>query len=474
MDESRSEPAPPPREDVSPRAPASPFRSILERSARAISRSRALEFRLKALTEELHTPEERAIEIAESALDALDATVSIAARLTLDGLHVELVGAAHLPGDLSARLQHVPVDADVPLAEVVRTGTSIYCVSRDDITTRYPEMRDLADRLGLHALAALPVRFLGALYGGVMFGFPSPRPFTAADRSAMRAQAARYARALRESRHYFAEREARAAESAARGIAEEGRAVAEAAARAKGDFVAVVSHELRTPLQAILGYSELLAEGVAGELNPTQEEFARRIALGGRALLQVVENLLGFSAAQLGRQRPDVVSFDLGRVVDEVVQLAEPLAREKRITVRADVASLRMTSDPQRVRQIVTNLVGNAIKFTERGEVAISIAASAPITPGGAAPAEPRVRIAVRDTGPGIDATDLPRLFEPFWRGSPSLPAQPQGTGLGLSIVRQLARLLGGDVQVESEPGVGSTFSVVLPLQLAVNGARGA
>ena len=174
-----------------------------------------------------------------------------------------------------------------------------------------------------------------------------------------------------------------------------------------------------------------------------------------------MENLLGFSAAQIGRHRVCVEPFDLRRVAEDVVELARPLAARKRLALRVELSSITMRSDARKVQQILTNLVGNAIKFTEQGEVVLSAAVTAPHEPGGTMPAPARVRMAVRDTGPGIDASDLSHLFEPFWQGTRAGSAA--GTGLGLSIVRDLARLLGGDVQVESARGVGSTFTVNLP-----------
>ncbi|MFL5619660.1 MAG: GAF domain-containing sensor histidine kinase [Gemmatimonadaceae bacterium] len=443
--------------------PGTPPRAVLHDSARAIARARQLEVRVAAVAQRLATAEERAVHVVEAALDALDASVGIAVRRHPDGRTIELIGATHLPDDLMGSFHNMPADAPMPVAEVVRTGRAFYCESREQLLARYPAMAVIVERLRLQALAAVPIRYLNELQGAVAFGFTTARTFSPGEKAVLRALGARYARSLRDARLYFAEHDARGAEAAARRVAEEARMVAEAAARAQGDFVAVVSHELRTPLQAILGYAELLADGVTGELTVQQQDFARRIATGSLSLLQLVENLLGFSAEQIGRQRADIETFDLRPIIGEVVALAEPLAARKGITLRADVSSIEMTSDPRRIRQILTNLVGNAIKFTAGGEAIVSVVVGAPTMPGGAAPKPSHVRIVVRDTGAGIAATDMPRLFEPFWQGRRAGAASMGGTGLGLSIVRQLARLLGGDVQVESTPGVGSTFTVCLP-----------
>ena len=463
---------PAPDEGASVRAVGRPPAvAALFESTRAVERARELEQQVKDVATHLPTAEERAVKIVDAALESLGASVGIAFRRTSDGRALELVGAAHVPDDVREALRLIPHDAPLPLAEACRTGRPSFCETREQIVERYPAMRGVVERLGLHALAAVPTRYLGEVQGAVAFGFVAPRSFAGGEKATLRALGARYARALRDARRYFAEHDARAAEAAARRAAEEARTVAEAVARAQGDFVAVVSHELRTPLQAILGYAELLADGLTGELLPQQREFARRIGSSSLSLLQIVENLLDFSAAQIGQQRANVQPFDLRELVVDVIALAEPLAARKAIVLRAEVAAISMTSDPRRIRQILTNLVGNAIKFTERGEVVVTAAVGASSAPEGVEHQVPQVRIVVRDTGTGIGAADLPRLFEPFWQGPRSPTAGVGGTGLGLSIVRQLARLLGGDVRVESTLGVGSSFTVTLPLVLPTHEA---
>ena len=448
--------------------PSGAARLAFDGAARAIARARELERRVHEVASRLQTPEEHAVVIVEAALETLEASVGVAVRRTSDGTAIELVGAAYLPDDVRSEFQRFPLDAPLPVAHVVRTGRPCYCESRHALVTQFPAMRDLAERLDLHALAAVPVRHMQEDHGAVAFGFAQPRSFAPGEKAALRALGARYARALRDSRRYFAEHDARLAEVAARRTAEDARTVAESAARVQGDYIAVVSHELRTPLQAIQGYAELLADGITGPLTKQQREFAQRIGASSLALLQIVENLLGFSAAQIGRQRVDVEPFDLRRVAADVIELARPLAARKRLSLRAELPPIEMHSDLHKLQQILTNLVGNAIKFTEQGEVVLSAETmpSAPEaashTPHVTAPTPARVRIAVRDTGRGIAASDLANLFEPFWQG-PRV-GSAAGTGLGLSIVRDLARLLGGDVQVESALGAGSTFTVNLPL----------
>ena len=231
---------------------------------------------------------------------------------------------------------------------------------------------------------------------------------------------------------------------------------------ASSDLVAAVSYDLRTPLQAILGYAELLAEGATGALTETQREVARRIVISGLSLAQVVENLIQLSAAQVGRMQLDFASFDLSRLITDVVRLAAPRARLKGIVLRTDLGPLEMTSDRRRLRQIVTNLVEYTIKRTERGEVVVSLGTAG-------APSETTVTIIVRGSGPGIDAADLPHLFASFWEGREPVLASMPDAGLGLSAVCHLTRILGGEVRVEGEAGGASTFTVELPRLASTN-----
>ena len=183
----------------------------------AVARARELELQVRTVAERLLTPEERAVAIVDAALDALGASVGIAVRRTHDGTAIELVGSAHLPDDVGAAFHHVPLDAAMPMAEVVRTGRASFCETREQLLALYPSMREVAEQLDLHAVAAVPTRYLGELQGAVAFGFTAPRAFSEGEKATLRALGARYARALRESRRYFAEHDARTREAAARG-----------------------------------------------------------------------------------------------------------------------------------------------------------------------------------------------------------------------------------------------------------------
>lgn len=233
----------------------------------------------------------------------------------------------------------------------------------------------------------------------------------------------------------------------------EAKAHAERASRVKSEFVANTSHELRTPLAAIVGYAELLREdgNLPADRHESQEA-VDGIARNAEHMLGVIGDIVDGEQIAAGRLHVTSVAMDAAAVACDVTGLLQVRASQKGLVLRFDRAECNeafVSADPMRVRQILLNLAGNAIKFTERGEVVISIE-----------PAEHSVAIAVRDTGPGMDAEQVSRLFERFSQTSPEHAAV--GSGLGLAISRQLARLIGGNITVSSTPGTGTTFRLHL------------
>jgi len=229
---------------------------------------------------------------------------------------------------------------------------------------------------------------------------------------------------------------------------------AQAADRAKNRFLATVSHELRTPLTALAGYEELLVDQVIGPLSESQLDVLERMRSVTQHLAAVIEELLAFSSLEDGRETIRATDFLAADLVRATAAVVEPYARQKKLTFSLSVpdAAIRMTSDVDKIRQILINLAGNAVKFTDVGEVRLEL--------------ERRngdVVFTVRDTGIGIARRDLGRLFRPFAQLDTTLTRRHGGTGLGLYIARGLAELLGGKIEVVSEPAKGSAFTLILP-----------
>ena len=239
---------------------------------------------------------------------------------------------------------------------------------------------------------------------------------------------------------------------------------AEAADRIKSAFLATMSHELRTPLNSIIGFTGIMLQGLAGPVNPEQHKQLDMVRRSARHLLALVNDVLDISKIEAGQLDVAREPFDLGRSVAKVVASVAPQAEAKGLALVSEVAADLGTilGDERRVEQILLNLLGNAIKFTERGQVSvIAELADAPHPEAGG----PVVRIRVADTGPGIRTEDLASLFQPFRQLDVGMARRHDGTGLGLAICRRLASLMGGDVVAESEWGVGSVFTVTLPLR---------
>jgi PAS domain S-box-containing protein len=230
------------------------------------------------------------------------------------------------------------------------------------------------------------------------------------------------------------------------------RAEAEAASAAKGSFLAVVTHELKTPLNVITGFADLLRDGEAGPLTELQARHLDRIRAGARQLLGMIEDVLSYARMDAGepvRLAPVDVQALLGDAAREV--RGDAAARGIEVAVEMNGACVADT-DAARLRQIVGHLLCNAVKFTEAG----TVSARAHRDSGSLA-------VTVTDTGIGIDAAHLERIWEPFWQAEHPLVRRAGGTGLGLAIARRLAQLLGGDIDARSAPGEGSTFTVRLP-----------
>ena len=429
---------------------------------------RALAMLSGSLTDPL-TPEDAADVIERQALSVLGATSAVVVTLgefppnasdfqtpvscaTEDGSPtpsaqtLTLVHAVGTPAHVDAALRHLSFDAEVPLAEVARTGEPIFLRSEQELR-QYPEWGDTIVRAGSCAAAAVPVWANGRLRGVLGLTWTTPHAFDEDERAFVATLGVMCAQAIMRGHLTAAERHAREA--------------AENANRAKTRFLRTMSHELRTPLTAVVGYAELLEEGIVGQVTPVQKEHLRSIRRSSDHLIALIEELLRFAQLEVGAEVIRTVRVVAVDAVTETIDIVRPLAERKGVNLVFEPSSRRDVFDTDRLklRQILVNLVTNAIKYTEEGEVRVSIRIA------GDDEAK-RIDFEVTDTGRGISAADREHIFEEFWQVDHSL-TRFGGTGLGLSVARALARLLGGDVSLlQSELGRGSTFVASLPMSL--------
>jgi signal transduction histidine kinase len=237
-------------------------------------------------------------------------------------------------------------------------------------------------------------------------------------------------------------------------IQDKSRQLAEASQH-KSQFLANMSHELRTPLNAILGYTELIADGIYGAPPEKMRAVLKRVESNGKHLLGLINAVLDLSKIEAGQFTLDLGDYSFQDVAQTVYSAVEALAADKKIAFKAEIATDMPCGrgDQRRLTQVLLNLVGNAIKFTDEGEVVIKAHASNGL-----------FHLSVRDTGPGISEADQAKLFQEFRQADNSITRKKGGTGLGLTISKRIIEMHGGRIWVESTVGRGSTFSFLLPV----------
>ncbi|HEX6039312.1 ATP-binding protein [Longimicrobium sp.] len=417
------------------------------RAQRETERARDRAERLQSLTAALasaRTLDDVATVVVADLVVALGARTGALAGRDPEGESLVLLRTIGFPDPVRAGVQRQGFSLRSPLVECFRTQAPVWIETREGpegLDARYPVIAPVWDRLGVSSATFVPLVAAGETVGVISFAWEGTRAFSPEERAFLEALGRQAALAVERARLFEAEHAA--------------RAEAERANRAKSEFLAVMSHELRTPLNAIGGYAELMEMGIHGPVTPQQREALARVQTSQRHLLGLINEVLNYARLETGSVHYDVADVRVRDALAGAEALVAPQAQSKgvELSVAPCPPTLAVRADPEKVRQILVNLLSNAVKFTDRGgRVELSCEADGE-----------RVAVRVRDTGIGIAADQMDRIFEPFVQVRADLTRTAEGTGLGLAISRDLARGMGGDLTAESEPGVGSTFTLTLP-----------
>ncbi len=386
--------------------------------------------------------------------DSLERVASLVVREMVDCCSIDILdpdggtrtlgvaGSARVPVDLVQELAGrfpARLDAMRGRGRVLRTGTAELraSVSETDLDemAANPEHRALLQQLGLTSYLCVPMRTRGRTTGTLTFlSTRDDVRYDADDLSFAEELTRRIASAVDTARLY---------------------GESQLANQAKSEFLAVMSHELRTPLTAILGYSELLADGMVGPTTPTQRRHLEAIKGSGAHLVSLIDEILAFVGMESGWERVAHSVVNLEQLVAAAVAHVRWTAARKGLAVHVETTAMpsRVLTDRDKLRRLLVNLLSNAVKFTDRGAVALNVRVE-----------EGTLTFTVRDTGVGITTADRARIFDPFWQAEPARTRRFGGMGLGLSVARRIAMLLGGSVSVESTPGEGSVFVARVPV----------
>jgi signal transduction histidine kinase len=359
-------------------------------------------------------------------------------------LTLHVVHAIGVPGAIKAALEELPLDAPVPFAEVAREGKPVFLSSPGEMQ-RYPEWAVAMIGASARAAAIVPVWANGELRGVLGLAWSDTHAFDEDERAFVTTLGVMCAQAIMRAHLKAAEMLARVA--------------AEQANESKANFLATISHELRTPVNAVIGYSALLTDETYGPVSDLQRDHLGRMNASGKHLLGLIEDLLGYARIEAGEElvRPEMVRLE--DMMQESLDLVRPAAEQKglRIRVAGPTESIELHTDPRKLKQILVNVLANAVKFTTIGDVVLHLRIEG-IEPG------VHVFFDVTDTGTGLSLSDQAHVFDLYWQQDPTSTHTAGSSGLGLAVARQLARLLGGDVAIGiSVLGKGSTFTVSLP-----------
>ena len=407
--------------------------------------------------------------IVAEGMAASGANAGIVMTMTDDRKNLEIVASKGFDEDAVEDWRVIPLSLKIPVSIAVMTGHPVYLRNFEEIKREFPLIADVMEANGFQAWVALPLIVEDTVIGAMGLCFKDPRSFLTEEKEFMNTLAGQCGQAFERTRVFESEKLARAA--------------AEAANIAKSRFLANVSHEVRTPLTAIVGFAELLL--MHRERREKHSVYIEGILRNCRSLINIVDDILDLSKIEAGRLRIVQESVSLDGLVSEVMSIGRQLIGKKSVSLlfeRTSDVPDEIISDYTRLKQVLLNLVGNAIKFTDAGSVSIEIKMVPPeasqretesqeLEQGGSEPKQEdsanlveMIGIFVTDSGIGINPDDQRFLFEPFSQAQSTSAAHYGGSGLGLAIGRRLAQALGGDIQLNwSQIGRGSSFVITLP-----------
>jgi signal transduction histidine kinase len=336
-----------------------------------------------------------------------------------------------------------PVDSHTVTSKVVRSGVPVFIRKLQEVQSEFPEVAAMLRAAGYLSTITLPLHTPSRIIGTLSFNFAVEDPLNEGQLETLHAFAGQCALSLERAVLHESERAA--------------RAEAESANRTKSEFLARMSHELRTPLNAIDGYAELLELGVRGELSEAQLHDVARIRRSQKHLLTLIDDVLTFARIESGIEKLEIRAVEVWAAIEAAHETIAPQLDAKGLSFSGPgTVACRALADPEKLQQILINLLANAVKFTQRGGITVAVQETSD-----------DVEIAITDTGIGIPGSRLHDIFDPFVQVDVGNTRVAGGTGLGLTIARDFARRMRGDLTVQSELGHGATFTLKLPAALA-------